>query len=63
MRDKKVKMIQVTRYRWELRAPKGALLVDNLLIDSRHKAEEWVKSYVSSYNDWTYEIIMKKDEK
>lgn len=58
--EKRVKMVQQTKYRWALLAPKGHVLVDNLMLASVTKAEEWVKSYVSSYNDWTYEIIKKR---
>lgn len=52
-----VRMIQVSRYRWHLFSPKGHVLCDDLLIESSYKAEEWIKSYISSYQGWSYVIL------
>ncbi len=52
-----VKLIQESRYRWAVISPKGHKLVDDLLFASQYKAEEWLKSYISSFMGWTYVII------
>lgn len=62
MRDKCVKLVQTSRYHWHLESPKGTIMVDNLSFDSIWKAEDWVKAYVSSYNDWSY-VIKPKEQK
>lgn len=55
-----VKMTQVSRYRWNLVAPKGHILVEGVLAASKHHAENWVKSFISSHPCWTYVIISKE---
>ena len=62
MDNKRVKMVQHSKYRWTLESPKGVLLVDDLMLASPYKAEEWCKSYISSHSDWCYEIIPLKKE-
>lgn len=51
-----VQMVQVGRYRWNLFAPKGHILVEDMNFADGYRAEQWVKSYVSSWNDWSYVI-------
>ncbi len=63
MNDKTVKMIQVSKHRWDLVSPKGTVLTEGIILDSPFKAEEWVKSYISSYTGWSYEIMTKKVDK
>lgn len=63
MKDKTVKMIQVSKHRWDLVSPSGAVLVEGVQLDSPFRAEEWVRSYISSYNGWSYVIMTKKAEK
>lgn len=56
----KVTMNQVSKYRWQLLSPTGAIMLDDLLMASSYKAEEWVKSYISSFPCWSYVIVSKK---
>lgn len=51
-----VKMVQVAPYRWNVVSPKGHIMVEDLSL-SPHKAEEWIKSYISSFMGWSYVII------
>lgn len=53
-----VKMVQNSRYRWTLVSPKGSVLAEDLMMASPYKAEEWVKGYISSFNGWTYAIVL-----
>jgi hypothetical protein len=50
-------MVQVGPNRWELIAPNGTVLVDDIAAYTDYEAECWAKAYVSSYNDWEYEIL------
>lgn len=34
-------------------------MIDDLSMASQYKAEEWVKSYISSYFGWDYVIVPK----
>ncbi len=54
--NKCILMIQTSNHRWQIRTPKGILIVDDIHVNSAYEAEEYVKRYVSSYNDWTYEV-------
>lgn len=51
-----VKMVQTSKSRWKLTTRSGYVLVDNLHIVSVREAEEYVKSYISCYHCWKYEI-------
>ncbi len=57
---KVLKMVQMSKYRWNLISPKGPIIKDDLLFANAHKAEEWVKSYVSSFQTWEYIVIPKE---
>lgn len=52
-----VQLVQLSLYQWELKSPKGTVIVSDLAFASQYKAEEWVKSYISSFMGWDYEII------
>ncbi len=54
-----VRMVQTSRHRWQLLSPNNNIMVDDILCQSPHKAEEWVKSYISSFPRWDYVIIPK----
>lgn len=51
-----VVMQQTGVYRWQLVAPKGHMLVDDLLFSDAYRAELYVKAYISSYPTWTYTL-------
>lgn len=58
-----VKMIQVSKHRWDLVSPKGTTMVEGIILDSHFKAEEWVRGYISGYPSWKYVIMIKKADK
>jgi hypothetical protein len=55
-----VRMIETSKNRWELQGPKGNTISENIPVNSKIEAEEWVKAYISSYSNWQYEIISKE---
>ncbi len=60
MKDREVKMIQRSKQRWDIVAPKGHILLEGIVVGTRHEAEEFVKKYVSSFLCWSYVIIPKE---
>lgn len=52
----KVFMVQQGRYRWRLQAESGTILVDDLSMASVKHAEDWARSYVSSFPSWALVI-------
>lgn len=54
----KVKLIQMSKYRWELFSPEDKLITANLF-NSQYEAEQWVKNYISSFNGWSYILLPK----
>jgi hypothetical protein len=62
MRDKKVRLIQKNKNRWELVSPTGHVMLDNLQFYSEYEAVNWCKSYVSSFNDWRFELVLLKEK-
>ncbi len=62
MEHTKVKIVQVNKHRWNLVAPKGHVMVEGLMFENPHKAAEWTKAYISSFQSWSYEVIPKEDK-
>jgi hypothetical protein len=58
--NKKVQLIQKNKNRWELVAPKGHTMLDNLQFYSEYEAVNWCKAYVSSFTDWQFEVVLMK---
>lgn len=52
---------QNSRYGWQLVAPKGHILVDDLSFTDLYRAELWVKAYISSFPCWDYVIKTKQE--
>lgn len=52
-----VRLVETNRNRWDLIGPKGNPIASNIFLYSRIEAEEWVKAYISSFSNWTYEIV------
>lgn len=49
-------MKQMSKYRWNLVAPKGHILVEDVYLANEFKAIDWVKAYISSWQTWTYTL-------
>lgn len=52
-----MRIVQETKNRWRVENGKGDMLVDNLMIESVYRAEQYIKGYISSYQNYRYEII------
>lgn len=59
MEDKCVRLIQITRYRWELRSPKDHLMLD-LDFPDAYRAEQWILNYITSFQGWSFKLIKKE---
>lgn len=55
----KVLMVQDAAARWHIESTDGKIIRDNLTMSSASEAEEFVRSYVSSFRCWTYELKLK----
>lgn len=55
--NKHVIMLQVSQVNWKIVAVKGHTLVEDITVNSPKQAEEYVKNYISSFFNWTYEVI------
>lgn len=49
-------MIQVAPQRWQLESQSGAILKDDLLMNSQFDAEKYVREYISSFPAWIYKM-------
>ena len=58
-----VQMVQTSRNRWKLLAPKGHVMVDDIVLSNIHEAKEFVDKYISSFTGWSYDVIPMKGEK
>jgi hypothetical protein len=58
----KVKMVQVSKHRWNLVAPKGHVMVEGLYLESPFKASEWCAAYISTFQSWSFELILKQED-
>lgn len=57
-----VKMIQISKYEWNIVSDKGYLLQNHIYFASMDKAEEYVKAFISSYNGWSWQMMPLKSE-
>lgn len=56
-----LKLIQKSKYRWELVGPKGDLLLEDGYFTSVYAASEWCNAFISSHPHWSYVIIELED--
>lgn len=59
-----VQMVQTGKHTWSIKSTSsGAIIQSNITIHNEYSANEYVKRYVSSFSDWTYEVVPLKDPK
>lgn len=59
----KVKMVQTSNVRWHIESEAGHVIRDDITVSTLAEAEYYVRGYVMSFRNWTYELVpMKKDE-
>lgn len=51
-----VYMIQTNKYTWEIRSSKGHLIQGDISLNNAYQAKEYIKKYVSSFQNWDYEL-------
>jgi hypothetical protein len=56
----KVYMVEIYKGAWRIENAKRDILVSGLFGLNKDAAERYVTSYISSFSDWTYEIIEMK---
>jgi hypothetical protein len=52
----KVKMQQLTIYRWQIISMTGFIVQSDISFHNIEKAEEYVRNYVSSFVGWSYDL-------
>lgn len=63
MNVKRIKLIQVAPYKWNLVSPKGHIIVEDMLATTLRQAVLWAEAYISSYPDWSLEVITMEKKK
>ena len=56
-------MVQTNLHNWRIESEKGTVVKDDISVQNPYKAEEFVRSYISSFQSWTYEMVPLKKEK
>lgn len=61
--EAKVRMVQVSKHRWEIQTRHGYVLQGDITVSSPTEAEFFVKNYISSFPAWNYTVepLEKKD--
>lgn len=62
MQNKVVYMIQTHPCNWIITNSKGIILMEDIKLGLKAEAEAFIKSYVSSFQDWTYELKPLEDK-
>lgn len=60
-KNKRIKMIQRSKHKWDLLAPNDKVMVSDLTLNSIFEAIRYAEGYCSSFNCWSYVIVPKKD--
>lgn len=58
----KLKIVQQSQVNWQIQTPSGHVLQRDITIASPHEAERFIKGYISSFTNWTYEVVPIKKE-
>lgn len=56
-------MVQVMPSMWQIVSQKGHIIQKSIIASSVSEATEYVAKYASSFNDWTFEVVLLKDNK
>ena len=57
---KGIKLIQRTKFRWDVVSTSGHMMVEGVYFASTKHATDWAKAYISSWPAWTYELVLKE---
>ena len=56
-----IKMIQTSKYKWQLTTDNGIILLDGISLDNIYDANEYAENYVSSFIGWDFIVIPMED--
>lgn len=60
----KFKIVQQSQVNWQVQSPTGIILQKDITISSSHDAEVFIRGYVSSFHNGSYEVVpLPKKEK
>lgn len=51
-----VYMVQTMPRLWRIQSEKGIVLMDDIMVYSVREATDYVRRYVSSWDNWNYEV-------
>lgn len=54
-----IKMIQVSKYRWQIESLNGKIIKDDIYLNDEAQAAEYVKAFASSFG-WNWEVYAQK---
>ena len=52
-----MKIVEIFKGRWQVENAIGTVLVHDLPLGSKFRAEEYIRGYVSSFMNYNYEVI------
>lgn len=55
-------MTQIYGHSWNIVSKDGHILQKSIRLNSYSEAEDYVRRYISSYQDWTYEMRPKNEK-
>lgn len=47
---------QLSKHRWEIVSPNGHIVMSDVMLQSPNEAKEFIKNYISSFINWSYEV-------
>lgn len=61
MSQSNVNMVQRSTCMWQIVTDKGIILAEDICIGPIAEAEEYVKRYITSFQNWTYKMVPLKE--
>lgn len=58
-----LRIVETANGRWRIENSKGDVILDDLRLESVFRAEEYIRAYVSSFNNYNYEVVPLKERK
>lgn len=52
-------MVQLTPHLWQIESEKGHVIAPSITAHSAFEAEQYVKNYITSFQNWDYKMVLK----
>jgi hypothetical protein len=52
-----VLMVQVNKFKWRIESPMGFIITDDIIVENKILAEDFVRAWASSFVGWNYKVI------